>query len=162
MRTHGSAAALEVRRRIAGQMLLDGKGVREVARLLKVSKSAVSRWKQMVDVEGLDGLASRPHPGAPPKLSAGQKSELVELMAQGGLAHGFVSDSWTCPRVRQLVLDRFGVSYHEDHIRKLLHALGFSCQKPEQRARERNEEAISAWRRDDWLRIKKTRRTSRL
>jgi hypothetical protein len=43
MRTHGSAIELETRRRTAGQMLLDGKGVREVARLLKTPKSSVSR-----------------------------------------------------------------------------------------------------------------------
>jgi hypothetical protein len=33
--------------------------------------------------------------------------------------------------------------------------MGWSCQKPERRARERDEEAIAAWRKNDWLRIKK-------
>ena len=51
----------------AGRMLLEGKGVREVAGLLKVSKSAVSRWKQAVERKGLDGLASKPHPGPAPR-----------------------------------------------------------------------------------------------
>ena len=50
-------------------MLLDGKGVMEVAGLLKVSPSSVSRWKKAVEADGLGGLAAKPHPGPPPRLS---------------------------------------------------------------------------------------------
>lgn len=92
MRTHGSAIELEARRRIAGQMLLDGKCVREVARRLKTPKSVVSRWKQAVDKEGLGGLASKPHPGPAPRLSAAQKKRLKELLLAGARAQGFALD----------------------------------------------------------------------
>ncbi|MCA9097311.1 MAG: helix-turn-helix domain-containing protein, partial [Planctomycetaceae bacterium] len=85
MRTQGSAIELETRRRIAGRMLLDGKGVREVAGLLKVSKSAVSRWKQTVERKGLDGLASKPHPGPAPRLSPTQKERLKKLLIGGAI-----------------------------------------------------------------------------
>jgi hypothetical protein len=34
--------------------------------------------------------------------------------------------------------------------------MGWSCQKPEKRARERDEEAIAGWRQMDWPRIKKS------
>ena len=67
-------------------MLLDGKGVREVAGLLKVSKSAVSRWKQTVERKGLDGLASKPHPGPAPRLSPTQKERLKKLLIGGAIA----------------------------------------------------------------------------
>jgi transposase len=49
----------------------------------------------------------------------------------------------------------FQVRYHPDHVGKLLHSLGFSHQKPERRAVERDEEAIATWRRKAWARIKK-------
>ncbi|MFH1417667.1 MAG: IS630 family transposase [Planctomycetota bacterium] len=39
--------------------------------------------------------------------------------------------------------------------------MDWSCQKPERRARERNEEAIARWRKQDWPRIKKARRSDR-
>ena len=48
--------------------------------------------------------------------------------------------------------------YHRDHIGRLLHSLGWSVQKPERRALERDEEAIARWKRKDWPRIKKTLR----
>ena len=138
-------------------MLLDGKGVSEVAALLKVSTSAVSRWKQAVQANGLDGLAAKPHPGKPPRLSAAQKEELRELLVAGAVAAGFPSECWTCPRVAQVIENQFGVKYHPDHVWKILRGLGFTCQKPEHRARERDEERIATWRREDWPRIKKRR-----
>ena len=129
MRRQGSAAALEVRRRIAGQMLLDGRGVNEVARLLKVSPSSVSRWKRAVESEGLEGLAPRPHPGPAPRLSDGQKGELREILVAGAVAFGFASDGRTGPRVAHVVAERFAVEYHVDHAWKLLRSLGFTSQR---------------------------------
>jgi transposase len=49
------------------------------------------------------------------------------------------------------------VQYHPDYIGTLLHDLGWTCQKPEQRAREANDSAIEEWRKRDWPRIKRGR-----
>ena len=136
-------------------MLLDGKGVLEVAGLLKVAPSSVSRWKQAVEAEGLDGLAARPHPGPAPRLSDTQKDQLRGLLLAGAAEFGFASDGWTCPRVARVISERFGVEYHVDHVWKLLRSLGFTCQKPEHLARERDEQAVATWRRREWPRIKK-------
>ncbi|MBI5410978.1 MAG: winged helix-turn-helix domain-containing protein, partial [Nitrospirae bacterium] len=48
--------------------------------------------------------------------------------------------------------------YHHNHVGKLLHQLGWSHQKPERRAMERNDAAIAAWKRAVWPRVKKTPR----
>ena len=45
MRPKGSAKALEMRRRIAAKLLQEGKGIREMARLVGASPSTVLRWK---------------------------------------------------------------------------------------------------------------------
>jgi transposase len=47
------------------------------------------------------------------------------------------------------------VRYHVDHVGRLLHSLGWSPQKPQRRAIERNEEKIQQWIKVDWPRIKK-------
>ena len=47
MRPKGSADRLEYRRQWAAQLLDESKGVNEVARLVQVSPSSVSRWKAM-------------------------------------------------------------------------------------------------------------------
>jgi len=155
MRTHGSAAELEVRRRIAGRLLLQGKKVAEVARTLGASWSAVKRWKVAVEQGGIEVLAAKPHPGKRPRLSAGQKRRLVRILLRGAMRSGYNTDLWTCPRVAQVIEKRFGVHYDPSQVWRILAALGWSCQKPEQRARERDEAAIWRWRAKEWPRIKK-------
>jgi putative transposase len=53
---------------------------------------------------------------------------------------GFETDLWTTERVVNLIEEEFGIKYHPDHVRKILHnSLNFSPQKPEEIARERDE-----------------------
>ena len=159
MRTHGTAAELEVKRMIAGKLLLEGRGVSEVARLIGVSTSSVSRWKQTVKQKrGLEGLKAKPHPGKPCCLGQRQKSRLITLLKQGPRKAGYTTDLWTCRRVAEVIDREFDVQYHPDHVGKLLRQLGYSPQKPEQVAREQDEQAVARWRRDEWPRIKKGRR----
>jgi hypothetical protein len=63
MRPKGSAEALEMRRMIAVRMLQAGKGVREGSRLVGVSPTSVSRWKKVLQEQGVEGLrAKTPRP----------------------------------------------------------------------------------------------------
>lgn len=156
MRPKGSASELEVRRRIAGRMLEQGYRLSEVANAVGASLSSVKRWKKsMRERGGLEALRSKPHPGKKSRLNDSQKRQLVKLLLAGPRRAGYPTDLWTCRRVREVVARRFGVDYHVDHVWRLLRGLGWSCQKPEQRARERDEEAIRRWRTRDWPRIKK-------
>jgi len=86
-----------------------------------------------------------------------QKRRLVALLKKGAVAAGYDSELWTCRRVRDLIGKTEDVWYDFNHVGRILHALGFSVQKPEARARERDERAIARWRKRDWPRIKKTR-----
>lgn len=155
MRTKGTAAELEVRRRIAADLLGNGKNPAEVVELLGVSLSSAKRWKKVIERDGPAGLAAKPHPGPRPKLSEDQRDLLCDLLVAGALAAGFATNLWTCFRVSDLIQRRFGVSYHFNHVGRLLHDLGFSQQQPQRRACERDEEAIARWREYDWPRIKK-------
>lgn len=155
MRPIGSAQALEVRRRLAGKLLLQGKGVREVARLVDAAPSSVSRWKQALAEGGLEALRAKPHPGRTPQLTPEQKETLKQMLITGPLAAGFPTDLWTLARVAEVIARTFGVQYHPGHVWYLLRQLDFRPQKPERRARERDEAAIARWRQEDWPRIKK-------
>jgi transposase len=155
MRTKGSAAELEVRRRIAARLFKENVTLAEIARCVDASESSVRRWKKAWRTGGEAALAAKPHPGPPCRLSTDQQEQLCEVLVAGGRASGYDTDLWTCRRVASVIQQRFGVAYHFNHVGRLLHALGFSPQKPLQRARERDEEAIERWRREDWPRIKK-------
>jgi transposase len=158
MHTLSSPAGREVRRKIAGRLLLEGKSIGEVARIVKASKSSVKKWKDAVDRGGLDALNAKPHPGRKPRLNSKQKQQLVKLLLRGPLDAGYRTDLWTCDRVAAVVERKFGVRYHPGHVWKILRGLKWTCQKPEQRARERDELAVERWRREAWPRIKKGRR----
>ena len=74
------------------------------------------------------------------------------------MAHGWFNDLWTASRVRVLINRLFDVSYHVEHVRNVLtQRLGWSSQRPEQRARERDEEAIEQFKRREFPRIKRGR-----
>ena len=62
MYTPTSPAEREVRRKIAGQLLLEGKSISEVARIVKASKSSVKGWKDAVDQGGFGGFERQAAP----------------------------------------------------------------------------------------------------
>ncbi len=162
MRPTGSAAQLEARRLRAVDLLRDGKSNTEVARLVGVSLSSVKRWKRAAAEGGSEALAAKPNRGRPPRLTPEQKQELAQIVRAGPLAAGFRTNLWTCRRVAEVIRQRFGVEYHRDHVGRVLHALGFTQQKPQRRATQRDEAAIEHWRRHDWERIKKRAAESKL
>jgi transposase len=155
MRPKGSAAELEARRRKAVSLLQEGKSNTEVARLVGADVSSVKRWKRAAAKGGSEALAAKANRGRPPRLTPAQKQELAQVVRCGPLAAGFRTNLWTCRRVRQIIRERFGVQYHRDHVGRVLHALGFTQQKPQRRATQRDEAAIEQWRTHDWERIKK-------
>jgi transposase len=129
----------------------------EIAEVLDRSQRTVEKWIKTARDQGLNALRAKPHAGAAPKLNAQQRADLREHLLAGAQAAGFDTDLWTCPRVRQLIQKLYGVTYHVDYLSCLLRALGFTCQKPQLRARERDQEAVQRWIARDWPRIKKKR-----
>jgi transposase len=156
MRPTGSPEELERRRLRALALLDEGLLPSEVARRVGVDRRSVRRWKAAARKHGEAGVRARDAPGRPPRLKLTQKRRLEGLLLKGPLASGFDTDLWTCPRVAEVIKQRFGVDYHVDHVGRLLHDLGWSPQKPARRAVERDEQAIRRWIREDWQRVKKT------
>jgi len=155
MRPKGSAAVLEARRRRGLRLLDQGRSLNEVARLLDCAPSSVMRWRDARDVGGEEALRVRFSPGRPPKLSSRDRRRLVKLLQRGARAHGYATDLWTTQRVARVIFREFRVRYHRAHVGRVLHSLGWSVQKPERRALERDEERIARWKQETWPRIKK-------
>jgi len=149
---------LERRRRRAIALLEQGFQPVEVASQLGVDRRSVRRWKAAYQKGGEPAIEARPAPGRPPALDDKAKARLERLLLKGAKAAGFPTDLWTCPRVADVIAERFGVEYHVDHIGRLLRGMGWSPQKPTRRAVERNEDAIKRWTKTDWPRVKKTPR----
>ena len=155
MRPPGSAQELERRRRRAIELLQHGQSPIEVAQAVGCDRRSVRRWSAAFRKRGAPALKARVAPGRPSRLDAKAKRKLEKALLRGAVAAGFPSDLWTCPRVAQLIEDHLGITYHVDHVCRLLHSLGWSPQKPQRRAIERDEEAIQRWVKQEWRRIKK-------
>lgn len=159
MRTHGSPAELERRRRQAMAWVRQGISKAEAARRVGATRSSVTKWWKAFEKRGEEGIRAIVHPGPTPKLNARQRQWLARRLLKGAKADGFPTDLWTCPRIVEVIERHYGVHYHVDHIPRLMASLGWTCQKPERRAIERDESAIARWVAKDWPRIKKRRAT---
>jgi transposase len=159
MRPSGPAEDLEARRRRAVKLLGEGWLIQDVAAAVGASRQSVSNWKKLAGTRGetAKALAAKPQHVPQCRLSPRERAELVRLLRAGPRKAGFDSDLWTTGRVAELVEQKFGESYHPTHIGRMMHALGFSCQKPQRRSKEQNPEAVQAWREQKWPRIKKGR-----
>ena len=157
MRPKGSPQVLESRRKIAARMFEQGNTLAETAASVGCSISSASRWRDAWQ-NGV-GLSPKRHPGRSPKLAAQQCDRLMEALMQGTRYWGYAPDGWTGPLVQDMIERLFGVSYHPNYIPHLLRQLGWSPQQPKRRARERQEDAIAQWIREDWPRLKKEPRT---
>lgn len=155
MRPEGSAAELERRRRRAVRLLQGGHSLSAAARMVGAAVSAVWQWRETWRRRGETGLQARPTPGRPPKLTPRQRQRLPGLLALGARRYGYPNDLWTTRRIAALIEREFGVGYHPAQVSRILAQLGWSYQKPERRALERNAAAIAHWKRYRWVAVKK-------
>jgi transposase len=146
---------LEKRRKAAAALFAKGRSAPEVARRLGVARQVAYRWKTAWEQGGKAALASKGPAGPKSKLAAEQTRTITEALLAGPAARGYKTALWTLPRVADLIEDLTGVRYHPGHVWRLLGASGFSCQRPERRAVERDEPTIRKWKRVEWPAIKK-------
>ena len=123
---------------------------RAIAEALGVSEQAVGQWLTAARLGGPEALRSHPAPGAAPKLTAAQKRLIPEFLWHGPEAYGFRGQVWTCARIAKVIEEEFGVSYHKDHVGRLLAELHWTPQVPIRRAIQRDEAAIRRWRDEVW------------
>lgn len=79
----------------------------------------------------------------------------MEGLREGAEAHGFRGDRWTRKRVAGLIARKLGIRYHPGHVSKLLQSWKWRSQKPEQRARQRDEAALEQGVKEHWPAIQK-------
>jgi transposase len=124
---------------------LSGKKVLAIAADFEVARAAVNQWLRWYDTAGTEALWPRKAPGPAPRLSPVQHQELARLIEAGPQAAGYTGGVWTGPRIGDLIRRRFGVRYHNHHIPRLLHQLGFSVQRPRKRLARADKEAQALW-----------------
>jgi len=139
----------------AGRMLLTGKRPAEVALVVGVARQTVYTWKRLLDEGGIEALRAVPGRGRPAKLDEAQLEAVRRAVLQKPTEHGFGTDLWTLKRVGSVIKRLHGVQFGQTQIWRILGNLGFSAQKPEKRAIERDEDGVRQWKRRTWPGLKK-------
>lgn len=158
MRPTGTAEELEARRRKGIELLDTGKTPTQVSEILGVARQSVQRWKKAVRDGGKRALKAIPQHVPSCRLSPEQQRELKKIITAGAIACGYPTDLWTTARLTEVIWKTFQIRYNHDHVGRMLHGLGYSCQKPAKQAKEHDDRAARQWRKREWPRIKKGRR----
>jgi transposase len=148
---------MEKRRLRAAKMFERGLPPAEVSRRCQVARQVAYRWHDIWIEGGNRALASKGSAGPKSRLTPEQKQQIVDALLEGPAAQGYQTQLWTLPRTADLIESLTGVHYHPGHVWRILGDLGFSCQRPERRAIERDEQAVRQWKRVKWPALKKKR-----
>lgn len=140
--------------RIRGIVLVaEGHSYREAASVLDVTSGSVSNWVAKYLEGGPDALATEPRSGRPRKLSEEELCAFEEIIDAGAMAYGFPNELWDAKRAARVILECFAVSYHPNHVAKILHQRGFSVQCPAVTLAKANREAQKQWEKQHVPRI---------
>lgn len=136
---------------------LRGRSVIDMVEELDVTRGSINRWLQWFDAEGTDGLRPRKAAGPALRLAPDQLAELTAAIDAGPQAAGYTTGMWTGPMIGDWIRRMYGVKYHNHHIPRLLHKLGFSLQRPRKRLCRADKERQEYWLRKKFPAIKKSR-----
>lgn len=153
MRPYGKSEQLAKRRKRALELLEGGRRVKEVAKIIGVTERSIRYW-QTEAKEPKDKSGTRP-PGHPSYLSNEQLKQLEQALLRGAYEQGYAEDYWTLDRIARLIWDKFRVRYHPGSVWYVMRRIGWSNQRPQRQALQRDDEAIRRWKKYTWPRIKK-------
>jgi transposase len=115
----------QARRLLAIAAAYEGQDRSAAAKLGAMDPQRLRDWVRRFNAAGVEGLIDRKPAGAARRLSAEQEAELAALIEAGPEVQRDGVVRWRCVDLRQLILTRWNIAYHERTIGKLLRRLGF-------------------------------------
>jgi transposase len=139
----------------AVRQILKGESVKDLARALGLSESAVFAWWAAYRKGGEGALRARPVPGRKPTLTVEQMSQLYAIV----VGHDprqlqFDFALWTREVIREVIRREFGVKLAVTTVGRLPRKLGMSPQRPLRRAHQQNPEAVERWKTETYPAIR--------
>jgi transposase len=133
----------------------EGRSSGELAAILKAPRSKVSEWLARYEQHGVEGLLEGHRSGRPAELTVSQRTRLADILDSGPVAYGLDRGIWTSPMIAWMIEEEFGVHYHPGHVRKLLHAMDFSVQRPRRVLARADQAEQQRWQRRTYPDLKK-------
>jgi transposase len=147
-------------RQVAHTMWSEGRKAPTIAATIGVNRSTVQRWTRgfaLTDATEAPPEAARgPAPGSRASLSAKQSAKIRGLITDKTPDQmKFKFALWSAEAIRGLVAERFGKALCSRSIRRYHHAWGFTPQRPQRVARERDEAAVRRWLGEEYPQIRR-------
>ena len=113
-------------------LVTKGYNYRATADILFVDEETISRWVELYQTQGLDGLKNHLRWGGEHgqrRLQVAELDELSKLLEQEAMPGTEVGSGWTVKAIRSLIEERFNLCYSRRGVRKLMRALSWSYQR---------------------------------
>ena len=130
------------------------KSPEEIIKTFGLHRSNIYKWLKIYDSYGYSGLQSSQSQGPVPKLTSKQKQQLYKYLQKNPLQLKFEYALWTIEMIVELIDLKFGVQYSTVQVGRILKAIGFSKQKPLERAYQQDPEKVKTWLSTEYPRIK--------
>src|SRR5262245_19385568 len=108
------------RRAQAVRDVVQGQRLQTVSDTLHFTYSALRKWVHRFADQGVQGLADRPRPGRPPKVTCALAHPLDRLLAQDPLQHGSNHSQGSCQELATVLACQTGVQLSRESVRDVL------------------------------------------
>jgi transposase len=108
----------------------EGKTYDEIGLTLKYPLTTIRDWLSLIHIEGISRKSDIKQTGKPKRLTDEQIKKLKPILLKSPEEQDFKFTIWTTKLVIQLIKKLYDVSYKPLQVRRILHHLGLSCQKP--------------------------------
>lgn len=103
---------------------------RKLEDLYNTSFKQITNWVHQFERDGIDGLRDKPGRGRKSLLTQEQSDHLRNLLInESPVIHGYNTETWTGPMVKEYIYKQFGIAYKKAQIYNIIKALGFTYQK---------------------------------
>ena len=104
-------------------------GIRAIAKRIRVSYSTVRGWLERMKDGDLERRFDKRHPGQKRQLDEHMVHAIRRWLGDPPNLHGFRAGAWSLDMLVQSIRWRFGTTYRERTMRRILNALGYSYRK---------------------------------
>lgn len=108
----------------------EGKTYDEIGLTLKYPLTTISDWLSLIQLEGISRKSDIKQTGKPKRLTDEQIEKLKPILLKSPEEQDFKFTMWTTKLVIELINKLYNVSYKPLQVRRILHRLDLSCQKP--------------------------------
>lgn len=141
----------------AVEAVRQGMVVADVAKAYHVNRSTVHRWVTRYKAKRSNkGLVRPPVSGRPSILGTISDRQLLSIVLKPATHFGYETDFWTCPRLCQVIRQKFGIKLSRWTVWRWLRAAGLTYQKPHRKYSEADESKRQEWLKNELPKIQRT------